>query len=97
MGLIFGVFFGAGSGALIGIGIPENILKRYQRFVGNGGILMSVHTDPQHPCEEVKEILTISGAQDVSAIDENLLDQLDEPNKVLHLSEATLPDQPTQT
>ena len=58
------------SGALIGLGIPEYEAKRYEGFVKNGGILLSVHSDSSEWTTKAKEILKNSGAQDISSSNE---------------------------
>jgi hypothetical protein len=39
---ILGLLLGAASGTLIGIGVPETQLKRYARYLGEGGTLVYV-------------------------------------------------------
>lgn len=58
------------SGALIGMGIPEYEAKRYEGFVKNGGILLSVHTDDSGWTTKAKDILNQNGAKDVSSTHE---------------------------
>lgn len=54
------------SGALIGYGIPEYEAKRYEGFVKEGGILLSVHVDDDHWAERAQSILETTGAKDIS-------------------------------
>ncbi len=61
---------GGVTGALIGLGIPEYVAKRYEGFVKDGGLLLSVHTDDSQWQEKAKDILEIAGAEDISSIDE---------------------------
>ena len=58
------------SGALIGMGIPEYEAKRYEGFVKNGGILLSVHTDNSEWTTKAKDVLNQNGAKDVSSTSE---------------------------
>jgi hypothetical protein len=55
------------GGALIGMGIPEYVAKRYEGRVKDGGILLSVHSDDSQWTKKAKEILERTGAQDVSS------------------------------
>jgi hypothetical protein len=55
------------GGALIGMGIPEYVAKRYEGRVKDGGILLSVHSDDSQWTRKAKEILERTGAQDVSS------------------------------
>lgn len=58
------------GGALIGFGIPEYEAKRYEGFVKNGGILLSVHVDSHDRALVAKRILENSGAKDVAVSSE---------------------------
>lgn len=58
------------AGALIGIGIPEYEAKRYEGRIRSGGILLSVHCDNTDWTKRAKEILTETGANDVSTTSE---------------------------
>jgi hypothetical protein len=58
------------AGALVGMGIPEYEAKRYEGRVKDGGILLSVHSDSSDWTKRAKEILTSTGAQDVSSTGE---------------------------
>ena len=44
-GAALGATVGGLTGALIGMGIPELEAKRYEGKIGDGNILISVHTD----------------------------------------------------
>lgn len=54
------------AGALVGLDIPEYEAKRYEGRVKNGGILLSVHCDDAQWVKRAKEILGVTGAEDVS-------------------------------
>jgi hypothetical protein len=65
-GVGVGGTLGGIAGALVGIGIPEYEAKRYERFVQDGGILISVHVDDAKWQEKADLILESSGARDIS-------------------------------
>lgn len=77
-GPIVGMLAGAGvggtvagiAGALIGLGVPEYEAKRYEGQVKEGGILLSVHCDNSDWVDIAEDILTKTGAQDVSSTTE---------------------------
>lgn len=58
------------SGALIGFGIPEYEAKRFEGFVKDGGILMSVHVDDADWAEKAQSLLEATGAKDVAMTSE---------------------------
>jgi len=58
------------SGALIGFGIPEYEAKRYEGFVKEGGILVSVHVDDADWAEKAQSLLEATGAKDVATTNE---------------------------
>lgn len=74
-GPIIGAIAGAGvggtlggvAGGLIGFGIPEYEAKRYESYVKNGGILISVHVDDSTEAKRAKEILESAGAKDIDS------------------------------
>lgn len=74
MGALAGLGAGAAAGglvgALVGMGIPEFEAKRYEGFVRDGGILVSVHGDNSDWVAKAKDILTKCGARDVSSAGE---------------------------
>lgn len=61
---------GGVTGALIGLGIPEYEAKRYEGFVKEGGILLSVHADSSEEVDRAKLCLKNTGANDISSTDE---------------------------
>lgn len=65
-GIGVGGTVGAVSGALIGLGIPEYEANRYEGFIKEGGILMSVHVDDSSWAKKAKIILESAGARDIS-------------------------------
>jgi hypothetical protein len=58
------------AGALLGFGIPEYEAKRYEGRVRKGGILLSVHCDDADWTKRAKEILAITGAEDLGTANE---------------------------
>ncbi len=67
---------GGVAGALIGMGIPEYEAKRYEGFVKDGGILISVHVDNSDKEKTAKEVLETSGARDISTTSEKSGDDI---------------------
>jgi len=62
------------AGALIGAGFPEYEAKRYEGRVSRGGILLSVHCDNSDWVKKAKEIVTRTGAEDISSTGESSAD-----------------------
>jgi hypothetical protein len=54
------------TGALIGMGIPEYEAKRYESYVRDGGMLMSVHCTSDDSAHRARSILDGFGAHDVA-------------------------------
>ncbi|MBC7743015.1 MAG: DUF3341 domain-containing protein [Bdellovibrionaceae bacterium] len=69
-GMGVGGTVGVVSGALIGYGIPEYEAKRYEGFVKDGGILLSVHVDDSAWAAKAKNILETTGAKDIATSNE---------------------------
>ena len=69
-GLGVGGAVGGLVGALVGMGIPEYEAKRYEGRIKNGGVLLSVHCDTAAEIDSAKEVLTASGAEDISSTGE---------------------------
>lgn len=61
---------GGVGGALIGLGIPEYEAKRYEGFIKDGGILLSVHTTSSDEVTKAKKCLEQTGASDISSTGE---------------------------
>ncbi len=74
MGALAGLGAGAATGgligALVGMGIPEYEAKRYEGRVKEGGVLVSVHCDDSDWVGRAKDVLTQTGAEDVSSAGE---------------------------
>ncbi len=73
-GLGVGGAVGGLAGALIGMGIPEFEAKRYVGRLQKGGILLSVHCDTSEQIKRAKEVVTGTGAEDVSSTGESSTD-----------------------
>lgn len=58
------------GGALIGLGIPEYEAKRYEGFIKDGGILLSVHATNSEDVDKAKKCLEQTGAKDISSTGE---------------------------
>lgn len=58
---------GAVTGALIGMGMPEYVAKRYEGKVKEGGILVSVHCDDNDWESKAKKIFKDTNATDISS------------------------------
>lgn len=69
-GAAVGGAVGGVAGALIGFGIPEYEAKRYETFVKDGGILLSVHADDSDWARKAKDLLERVGAHDISSTTE---------------------------
>lgn len=77
-GPIMGAIAGAGiagtvggiTGGLLGLGIPEYEAKRYETFVKDGGMLISVHVDDSEWSTKARDILVTCGGRDVSKVGE---------------------------
>lgn len=80
LGLLAGASAGGAlggiAGALIGMGIPEYEAKRYEGFVKEGGILLSVHADNREWADKAEKLLKEVGAKDVSSAGEERVDVL---------------------
>ncbi|CAN5710969.1 hypothetical protein BH10BDE1_BH10BDE1_03260 [soil metagenome] len=61
---------GGVTGALVGMGIPEYEAKRYEGFVKDGGILLSVHSDNSDETTKAKKILERTGGTDIASSNE---------------------------
>jgi len=77
-GPIMGALAGLGAGgavggilgALVGMGIPEYEAKRYEGRLKDGGVLLSVHCDTSDEINRAKELLSATGAADISSTGE---------------------------
>jgi hypothetical protein len=55
------------AGGLAGLGVPESEAHGYQERLKEGGTLLSVRSDELYWTERAREILTSTGAQDISS------------------------------
>jgi hypothetical protein len=69
-GLGVGGAVGGLIGALVGMGIPEYEAKRYEGRVKAGGVLLSVHCDTSDEVSRAKEVLKVTGAEDIASAGE---------------------------
>jgi hypothetical protein len=69
-GIGSGGVVGGLTGALVGMSIPEYEAKRYEGRIKEGGILLSVHCDNSDWVKKAKELLTQTGADDISSTGE---------------------------
>jgi hypothetical protein len=65
-----GAALGGVAGGLVGMGIPEYEAKRYESYVKDGGILLSVHTGSSDMIKKAKLALEQTGAHDIASTDE---------------------------
>jgi hypothetical protein len=63
------------AGGLIGLGIPEYEAERYEGFIKDGGLLISVHVDDAKWEAKAKEILEENGARNVATTTEKKSDE----------------------
>ena len=61
-------------GALVGLGIPEYEAKRYEGFIKEGGILLSVHCDNSDWVKRAKTMLENTGAENIASAGEAAAD-----------------------
>ena len=66
-GIGAGATVGGVTGALVGLGIPEFEAKRFEGRVKSGGILLSIHCDDSEWVKKAKDILSHTGAEDISS------------------------------
>lgn len=69
-GIGAGATVGGIIGALVGMGIPEYEAKRYEGRIKSGGVLLSVHCDSSDEITAAKDVLKLSGAQDIASAGE---------------------------
>ena len=58
------------SGALIGMGLPEYEAKRYEGYLKEGGILLSVHCMDADEVKRAEKLLKDTGATDIASMGE---------------------------
>jgi hypothetical protein len=72
-GILVGGILGAAAGTLVGIGTPDPAAKRYGQYLQSGGILLSVHSENPQQIQQVEEILSATGGQDIQLLNEKKL------------------------
>jgi hypothetical protein len=88
-GLGVGGAVGGVTGALVGMGIPEFEAKRYEGRLQKGGILLSVHCNTSEEITRAKEILKVTGAEDVSSTGESSADTKQSDRKAAKAARAS--------
>ncbi len=73
-GIGVGGAVGGFAGALIGLGIPEYEAKRYEGHIQKGAILLSVHCDTSDEIRRAKEVMRMTGGEDISSAGEAATD-----------------------
>lgn len=66
-GVGVGGALGGFAGALIGLGIPEYEAKRYEGRMLKGGILVAIHCDTAEEIKRAKQIMEITGAEEIAS------------------------------
>jgi hypothetical protein len=61
---------GGVAGGLIGLGIPEFEAQRYEGYVKEGGMLISIHVDDSKWEAKAREILEENGAMNIATTSE---------------------------
>ena len=63
--ILLGAVAGAACGALVGIGTPDPVAKRYGQYMHSGGILLSVESESREDAVRAEHILSATGGHDV--------------------------------
>jgi hypothetical protein len=66
-GIAVGAAVGGIGGALVGMGIPEFVAKRYVGKIQAGNILISVHAEDCQQYKQARQVFAEAGAQDISS------------------------------
>jgi hypothetical protein len=74
-GIGVGGALGGFAGSLIGVGIPEYEAKRYEGRLLKGGILVAVHCDTSDQIKRAKDVMALTGAEDVASSSESSSDK----------------------
>jgi len=72
-GLGAGAAVGGLVGALVGLGIPEYEAKLYDGRLKDGAVLLSVHCVGNEEISRARDLLTASGAEDITASEEETI------------------------
>jgi len=65
---------GGVAGGLIGLGIPEFEAQRYEGYIKEGGMLISIHVDDSDWEAKAKRLLEDNGAKDIATTSEKKSD-----------------------
>lgn len=71
IGAVLGLIAGAAIGALVGIGTPRPVVKRYNFYLKEGGIVVKMHLRNQEDSEEAHFVLEKAGGQDIAILEES--------------------------
>jgi hypothetical protein len=66
---------GGVAGGLIGLGIPEFEAHRYEGYIKEGGMLISIHVDDSDWEAKAKKLLEANGAKDIATTSEKKSDK----------------------
>jgi outer membrane lipoprotein SlyB len=69
-GAAAGATLGGIAGALVGMGIPEIVAKRYEGKISGGNLLIAVHVDNKDTHDIALSIMQRGGAHDVVVANE---------------------------
>lgn len=72
-GVAAGAAVGGISGALVGMGIPEDEARNYEGRLRAGNVLIAVHTDSTAEQQAARDILDRVGAHDIDVTNESSL------------------------
>jgi hypothetical protein len=72
-GLGAGAAVGGLVGALVGLGVPEYEAKLFDGRVKDGGVLLSVHCVSDEEILRARDLLTASGAEDITSSGEEAI------------------------
>lgn len=71
IGCVMGLLFGTAAGALVGIGTPQSVAKRYGFYLKEGGTVLTVHLKNKAERKRANQILQATNAQDISELNES--------------------------
>jgi hypothetical protein len=78
-GILLGLLFGTAAGALIGIGMPQTVAKRYGFYLKEGGTVLTVHLKNKDERKRARQILQTTNAQDISFLKDAKIWEHDNP------------------
>lgn len=83
---------GGVAGGLIGLGIPEFEAQRYEGYIKEGGMLISIHVDDSDWEAKAKKLLEANGAKDIATTSEKKSDDVTYAQPHIKKSENVLRD-----